>query len=598
MKRLLLALLMCIAGHTLFAQCHASATMSMAPLNTNLLRLQFNNTSTYTTGATKYANFYINWGDATGGYVSMGNNYHNYSSPGTKHITMILYNWDSTSTGQTLYCSDTLTDSFQVAYTPCATSFAAVVSGSAVTVTATNPAGTSGMTYSWNWGDGSPNGSGNPATHTYALSGTKAIVLTATNGTCTYTCTVSVTIGTSNPCANAHANFSTNATGGLNVIYTNVSSNLTSTYKTSYWSFGDGNTSTSTSPSHVYASTGNYNVCLVTKWYDSTNNTLKCMDSICKTITVSTTNNQIYGTIFQDSSNGPQVDSPIYDVWLIKFDAVTNMLTAQDSIRVFGTYYYATNFAFSNAPAGTYRVKAKLINGPTTGTTYVPTYHVSSLMWNTATTFNHYGGITSNEYIMLQKGTATSGPGFVAGNVSAGANKGTSGSGLEGINMFLLDANSNPVQYAVTDANGDYSFSNLPPAGYSVYPEAMNFATTPALVTVTNGNATHTGIDFSRSISQMSITPIAAGVMNTGSGKIAYGIYPNPAKDKITIQWNTNVTANADITVTDVTGKKVFSTSVTTNNNTEINLGNLQRGLYFINIVSDKMHNTEKILLQ
>lgn len=598
MKRLLLALLMCVAGHTLFAQCKAQGTLAMAPLNGNLLRLQFTNTSTYVTGATKYTTFQMYWGDATNGYVGMGNNYHNYTSTGTKHLTMILNTWDSTSSGSTLYCTDTLRDSVVVYYTPCATSASWTTAGSTVTVVANNPAGTSGMTYTWSWGDATANGTGSPATHTYATSGTKTITLTATNGTCTYTHTFTINITSSNPCANAHANFTSNTSGGLNVVFNNVSSGLSNTTKTSTWYFGDGNTSTSFSTSHVYASTGNYNVCLVTRWYDSLTTNLKCTDSICKTVTVSMSNNVIYGYIFQDSAAGPQVDSPIYDVWLIKFDSTTNMLTAQDSMRVWGVNYYVTQFAFNGAPVGTYRLKAKLLNGPTTGTSYVPTYHTSYLTWNTATTFAHYGGATYNKYINLQKGTATSGPGFIAGNVSQGANKGTSNNGIAGMTIFLLDGNNNPVQSVETDVNGDYSFSGLSQATYSIYPENMNYTTTPAMVVVTSGNASHTNIDFSRSHAQMSITPVASGVLNMSNGQLAYGIYPNPAVDKITIQWNGKTAVNADITVTDVTGKKVYSTSVTTNNNTELSLGHLQKGLYFINIASGNIHNTEKILLQ
>lgn len=598
MKRLLFALLMCIAGHTALAQCNAAATFSMAPQNNNLLRMQLANTSTYTTGPTKYTNFYVYWGDASSNYIGTGNNYHNYSSPGKKIITMMLQTWDSTSSGNVLVCSDTLIDSFQVAYQPCATSFTTSVSGSVVTVTANNPAGTSGMTYSWNWGDGSPAGSGSPATHTYILTGTKTITLTATNGSCTYTCVNNVSIS-SNSCSTAHANFTANTSGGLNVSFSNSSSFVTSTTQSSSWTFGDGGTSTTTNPTHTYASSGNYTVCIVTKWYDSLTTNLKCTDSICKTVTVSSTN-QITGWILQDSAGNPKVDSPIYDIWLIKYDGSTGMLTAQDSIRVYGAYYMYTPYTFNNEPSGTYRVKAKLLNGPTSGTSYVPTYHYSSLMWNTATTFTHSGGVTTGKHIMLQKGTATSGPGFISGNVSAGANKSTSGSnnGIEGMNIFLLDAASNAVTCAVTDVNGDYSFSNLAPASYVVYPECMNYATTSASVVITNGNAVQTGLHFTRSNSQMSITPVPAGVTNMNNNKNTYSIFPNPAKDRISIQWNAAASSTANITITDVTGKKVLSTSATTNGNTDINLSGLQKGLYFINISSDKMQSTEKILLQ
>ncbi len=53
---------------------------------------------------------------------------------------------------------------------------------STVTFTGTVAAGTSPITYTWNFGDGSSIGLGNPTTHLYSIAGPYTIVMTATNG--------------------------------------------------------------------------------------------------------------------------------------------------------------------------------------------------------------------------------------------------------------------------------------------------------------------------------------------------------------------------------------------------------------------------------
>lgn len=55
----------------------------------------------------------------------------------------------------------------------------------ASTTTDANPGDT--LTYSWDWGDGTPGGTGVTATHTYATAGTRTVVLTVSDGTTTDT---------------------------------------------------------------------------------------------------------------------------------------------------------------------------------------------------------------------------------------------------------------------------------------------------------------------------------------------------------------------------------------------------------------------------
>lgn len=113
--------------------------------------------------------------------------------------------------------------------------------------TATGSGGAS--PYSFDWGT-IPAQTGNTATALFA--GNYAVSVTDNNG-CEAETTFSIDNAGDNPVANFSYSFS-----GLDVTFTN-----TSAFGASYiWDFGDGNTSTLENPTHLYASSGDYTVCL------------------------------------------------------------------------------------------------------------------------------------------------------------------------------------------------------------------------------------------------------------------------------------------------------------------------------------------------
>lgn len=137
------------------------------------------------------------------------------------------------------------------------------------------PATTSGYDYAWDFGDGNISTQMYPV-HTYANQGVYTVCLTLLdqstgNPVCTYCMTVSAM-------ASCDASFSwyTDSTNNAVWMYNN-SWNQSSMYT---WDFGDGNTATGMYPTHVYANTGSYLVCLTVS-----NSFLGCTDTYCDTIT-------------------------------------------------------------------------------------------------------------------------------------------------------------------------------------------------------------------------------------------------------------------------------------------------------------------------
>jgi hypothetical protein len=75
-----------------------------------------------------------------------------------------------------------------------------------------------------------------------------------------------------------------NAANGLTNYFIDITSNNNPQQSVYFWTFGDGNSSSSRNVQHTYLVDGDYNVCL---WVKDTLDSNHCNDTICKLITVS-----------------------------------------------------------------------------------------------------------------------------------------------------------------------------------------------------------------------------------------------------------------------------------------------------------------------
>lgn len=521
---------------------------------------------------------------------------HTYTTAGVHYVHLSVTLTD-TVTG--LVCSDSIMQSVTTYGTNagCANNhatFYTTQSGNTITCHNTSSAGNAGQipSYSWYFGDGSFSSAANP-THTYAASGTYNVWLsvswndtTTTGSNCNDSVSHLVTIGGGNACAGHHASFSYSQFNGSFQFY-NYSPNFPNQTQHTYWFFGDGTYVTNVSnPTHTYPAAATYYATLQVEWTDSNNNVV-CMDSISQMVSV---NNIISGYIVVDSSNTVTTDT--FKVWLIQYDSLSNTLSAVDSVYASGVWW--SYYEFNNKPAGVYYTKAKMLGQAPGSSGYVPTYHDSSLYWSTANAIYHNGTSSTYNYIHMKHGIVTSGPGFISGNISLGANKGTS-NGVPNVIVYLRDYNNQLVQAVYTDANGDFSFTNIPLGIYSLYPESMNYTTTPITnIAITSAQTSATGFRFGQTANE--IKPKATGVENLT--KATYLLYPNPANDKVIVRW-ANVNGTANIAITNIAGQKVYqSENVKMSGNTEINVSTLQSGLYFIKVESNGTQEITKLAIQ
>lgn len=226
-------------------------------------------TVTFTNQTTGAVSYFWDFGDGSSSTATSPT--HTYTTPGAYTVSLVASN----SSG----CTTTVTKNNFINIKPTPTiDFSAASTTSCTapfTVSFTNNT-SNGVSYTWNFGDGSSSTATNP-THTYTASGNYNVTLIAigSNG-CSDTLTKNsfITIG------QVSANFTTGpACAGKLINFTNTTTPGPGNSR--IWDFGGGATDTSLNPSYLYSTLGTYTVTLIEQYSGG------CNDTITKTVTVS-----------------------------------------------------------------------------------------------------------------------------------------------------------------------------------------------------------------------------------------------------------------------------------------------------------------------
>lgn len=314
------------------------------------------------------------------------------------------------------------------------------------------------------------------------------------------------------------------------------------------------------------------------------------------TVTVTTTDCITGRVYFMTPYTGP------VKVWLIKYNPTTLMLTAVDSLSVTAMGTAGAFYSFCGMGTDSFRIKAR--DTSTTGFGHVPTYHNWTAFWNSANVVYHTSGILdSGKNINMLYGAATSGPGFIAGNVTMGANKGTADA-VPAVNMLMYCINNTTgaiMQKTYTNASGNYSFSNLPVGqSYKIYPEMINYATTPyPPIALTSSASSMTAANFEQHTLSHTITPIVSAVNDKTLTAEYVSVYPNPASGVLNVQWSINKAATGNINLTDMAGRSLMAVDVDMNAATgtkALSLAGIAPGIYAVRISADGF--TKNVMIQ
>ena len=217
------------------------------------LSYRFNNTSVPAAGKPFGQSFLWEFGDGTAIQPSDTSSVsHAYASAGAYPVTLIL--------NDTNYCNspDSVTQIIRLSPLVKAV-FATPSSGCAPygAVFTNNSIG--GLSFSWNFGDGSPASSDVNPTHLYSSPGVYPVTMVAMDSTtCNLVDSTSDTIHVFSAPVAAFTFSPSAPVENTATVFTNTSSGAIGYL----WNFGDGTTDTTVNPSHIFPKTGTYEVCL------------------------------------------------------------------------------------------------------------------------------------------------------------------------------------------------------------------------------------------------------------------------------------------------------------------------------------------------
>jgi PKD repeat protein len=237
------------------AEFAGSPTTGFAPLTVNFTDLSTNGGATITSWS---------WTFGDGGTSTAQNPSHIYAAPGTYSVSLTATN----SVGPGSVTKTNYITASIVPVPPTAAFSGTPTSGDApltVQFTDESTAGTSPITTRlWNFGDGDTSSAANPS-HIYTVPGTYSVVLSVSTAVGDNTANKGSYIQVLTPPVAPTAEFAGSPTSGfapLTVNFTDLSTNGGRTITSWSWTFGDGGTSTSQNPSHIYAAPGAYSVSL------------------------------------------------------------------------------------------------------------------------------------------------------------------------------------------------------------------------------------------------------------------------------------------------------------------------------------------------
>jgi PKD repeat protein len=421
----------------------------------------------------------------------------------------------------------------------------------------------------WNFGDPAA-GVNNTSTnydpwHTYSLPGVYNVCLTIHTSTgCTSTFCDSITVGSN--IGNCE-NWSTYTSDG-GFTYT-FEGHTHSIYPTTYiWDMGDGTAGlTGHIVTHTYAIAGIYTVTLTT--VDSTG----CAWTSQQTYEVHTTTYNLYGYAYLGDSIF--VDHGLAE--LIRSDSgVVNTVASQEFGDSLGLYH------FGNVLPGHYYIRATLLQSSAYYGQYAPTYYIDAVNWGNATLIEL--GQPDNPYNihMHHVNSYSSGTGNISGTITQNGKYNGNGTPAVNVEVLLFNVSNQVLAFTMTNANGEFSFTEMAMGTYKVYPEMIEKTTTPTTIIL---DAAHPGANVVFAIQGGNISGIHDEIAQPDF--VISAIYPNPVTDFANLTITILHATRISLSLYSITGEFVMDIPVLLHQGTNmiaIPVSDLRKGLYYIKI--------------
>lgn len=429
------------------------------------------------------------------------------------------------------------------------------------------------ISWSWNFGDSSPISHLQHPTHQYSSTGNYTVsldIVTANNCNSNYNTTLTVTSGG----INCNANFTNNIdtiSGLANTLLFHDNSLHTGPILSWLWNFGDGDSSYYQDPTHTFPYPGIYTV------------KLKITTAICTSqieIPIQVGNPQkynVWGRVYVGNYTADQCVAYLYKEYQADYVVPIDTVELTSINDTLGIYY------FYQIPEGNHRIQVVLPSSSQYSSSYAPTYFINSVLWQHSNSISLFQDL-SLQNIHMEAIQPQTGTGFISGKVINEAN-----GQLEGIIVFLYNAQGDVIDYTFTDAQGNYHFNNVPQGDLLVYGDLAGFASYPA------------GVNFTTTYDSLSqVNFLIKGRSSVGFienedevSELNYKVFPNPLiGNNLFVQFNTAISSDYDYQISNALGSIIQSGIMQKGRDTfTIELNGLRKGFYFIYII-DKTSNT------
>lgn len=211
-----------------------------------------------------------------------------------------------------------------------------------------------------------------------------------------------------------------------------------------------------------------------------------------------------------------------------------------------------------------------------------PLYYTNGDTWATAEAiglpcFLNNGNINSNTLNVL------SGSGVIAGNVIIDTSYLKSPTvGFENALVKLFNTANQVVAFTYTDASGNFQFTSIPSGNYYIRLDVPYIPQLNDHAITLIGNDVVIGADFSvLSDGIYAIDNLALGIEETTLQNVT--IYPNPAKEKVTIANNSNTAVSFELRAID---GQLIQSGVIGVGTTDVSLVSFAQGIYFVRLGS------------
>ncbi|MCF8302361.1 MAG: PKD domain-containing protein [Bacteroidales bacterium] len=335
-----------------------------------------------------------------------------------------------------------------------------------------------------------------------------------------------------------------------------------------FWHFGDETTGEGQEVTHTYPEEGWYEVTLVME--DSIS---QCTWEVEEEIYVGEEpggDHELYGHVFAGDS---YLDSGI--ALLLGFE---NSFYRLSLIGEEGMYY------FEEVPNGTYYVLTMPSFTSQFAFQYLPTYYGNTFLWSNAEPIEL--GEPANPYNiqLVPINNMNLGDASIDGWITNGDSKGS----VENITVLLMDNSGNPLDYDLTDSEGNFAFEELEYGDYLLYVEKVGVQCDPIPVSLSEDNPNVT-IELIMQNGQ-----IMVGLDEQPEFSAMGNLYPNPAKQQLNFEVDVKENINIKAAIYSSMGKLMFSSDKQLqagSNQLQFNIKELPQGIYNL-IITDSKGNS------